>query len=212
MINRDHNHNLQTATLGMGWFWGTDARFGYLKGIIRTRVGYAGGSTPAPTYKQMGDHTECLQIDYDPSQITFAEIARHFWNSHNSNRGNYKGRQYLSIFLFHDSYQEEVLEKIKQETQDTNAQLIGTEIVPLVNFTLAEEKHQKYYLKRYSSATQKLREHFLTEEAFTNATLVARLNSFVKGYGTLSSLKEEITEWEGEDTGELISLVNGLKW
>ncbi|TYS68189.1 peptide-methionine (S)-S-oxide reductase [Sutcliffiella horikoshii] len=179
--------------------------------MIRTRVGYAGGTTPAPTYKQMGDHTECLQIDYDPTQITFDEITRHFWNSHNSNRGNYKGRQYLSIFLFHENYQKEVLEKFKQETQDTNAQLIGTEIAPIVHFTLAEERHQKYYLKRYSSATQKLREHFPTEESFTDSTLVARLNSFVKGYGTLATLKEEILVWDREDAAKLISLVNGLK-
>lgn len=160
----------------------------------------------------MGDHTECLQIDFDPTQITFEDIVRHFWNSHNSNRGNYKGRQYLSIFLFHDRYQKGVLEKIKKETQDSNSQEIGTEIAPLVQFTLAEERHQKYYLKRYSNATQKLREHFLTEEAFNNATLVARLNSFVKGYGTLSSLKEEIMQREREDADKLISLVNELKW
>ncbi len=183
-----------------------------MRGIIRTRVGYAGGTTQTPTYKQMGDHTECLQIDFDPNQITFEDIVRHFWSSHNSNRGNYKGRQYLSLFLYHDIYQKEDLEKIKQEIQGTNSQSIGTEIAPLVHFTLAEEKHQKYYLKRYSSATQKLREHFATEEAFTNATLVARLNSFVKGYGTLSSLRQEIEQWGREDAGEIISLVNGLKW
>ncbi|WP_245840095.1 peptide-methionine (S)-S-oxide reductase MsrA [Sutcliffiella horikoshii] len=179
---------------------------------MRTRVGYAGGTTQTPTYKQMGDHTECLQIDFDPTQITFDEIARHFWNSHNSNRGNYKGRQYLSIILYHDINQKEAIEKIKQEIQNTNSQSIGTEIAPLDQFTLAEEKHQKYYLKRYSNATKKLREYFQTEEAFTDATLVARLNSFVKGYGTLSSLKEEIMQWESEDAAELISLVSELRW
>ncbi|XKG87007.1 peptide-methionine (S)-S-oxide reductase [Sutcliffiella horikoshii] len=179
---------------------------------MRTRVGYAGGTTLSPTYKQMGDHTECLQIDFNPTQITFEEIVRHFWNSHNSNRGNYKGRQYLSIFLFHDYYQKEVLEKIKQETQDINSQTIGTEIAPLNYFTLAEERHQKYYLKRYQNATQKLRKFFLTEEAFNNATLVARLNSFVKGHGTLYSLKDEIETWQTGEKNELLSLVNTLKW
>jgi len=160
----------------------------------------------------MGDHSECLQIDFDPNHITFDEIARHFWNSHNFNRGNYKGRQYLSIFLYQDTYQKEVLEKIKQEIEEAKLQPIGTEIAPLDQFTLAEERHQKYYLKRYSNATQKLREHFLTEEAFTDATLVARLNSFVKGYGTLSSLKQEIMHWPFEDADKLVSLVNKLKW
>lgn len=175
-------------------------------------MGYAGGTTPSPTYKQMGDHTECLQIDYDPTLITFEEITRHFWSSHNSNRGNYKGRQYLSIFLYQDIDQKDAIKKIKTEIQTKNSQIIGTEIAPLDHFTIAEERHQKYYLKRYSNATQKLREHFLTEVAFTNATLVARLNSFVKGYGTLSSLKEEIMQWDREEAGKVISLVDTLKW
>ncbi len=175
-------------------------------------MGYAGGTTPTPTYKQMADHTECLQIDFDPTQISFDEIVRHFWSSHNSSRINYKGRQYLSIFLYHDEFQKEVLEKIKQEIQVTISHSIGTEMGPLAHFTLAEERHQKYYLKRYSNATQKLRDYFLTEEAFNNATIVARLNSFVKGYGTLSALKKEIMQWPGEEAEKLVSLVNQLKW
>lgn len=175
-------------------------------------MGYAGGTTPAPTYKQMGNHTECLQMDFDPTQISFDEIVRHFWSSHNSNRGNYKGRQYLSIFLYHDDFQKEVLKKVKQEIPETNSPPIGTEMGPLAHFTLAEDRHQKYYLKRYSNATHKLRDYFFTEEAFNNATLVARLNSFVKGYGTLSALKEEIMQCQGEDTEKLLLLVNQLKW
>lgn len=147
-------------------------------------------------------------MDFDPTQISFDEIVRHFWSSHNSNRGNYKGRQYLSIFLYHDDFQKEVLKEVKQEIQETNSPPIGTEMGPLAHFTLAEDRHQKYYLKRYSNATHKLRDYFLTEEAFNNATLVARLNSFVKGYGTLSALKQEIIQWQGEDTGKLVSLVN----
>ncbi len=63
--------DLQTATLGMGCFWSPDALFGQLPGVIRTRVGYAGGTSAEPTYRQMGDHTETLQIDFDPQIIKF---------------------------------------------------------------------------------------------------------------------------------------------
>ena len=64
------NDFLETATFGMGCFWGPDARFGSLPGVIRTRVGYAGGTTPSPTYRQMGDHTETVEIDFDPTILT----------------------------------------------------------------------------------------------------------------------------------------------
>ena len=58
-----------TATFGLGCFWGPDARFGAMEGVVRTRVGYAGGTTPEPTYHDLGDHTEAVQVEYDPTVI-----------------------------------------------------------------------------------------------------------------------------------------------
>jgi hypothetical protein len=92
--------NVQTATLGMGWFWGPDARFGHLSGVIRTRVGFSGGTTPSPTYRNIGNHTETLEIDFDPTIISYEEILDIFWKNHNPLRVNdYKGRQYMSLLL-----------------------------------------------------------------------------------------------------------------
>ncbi|MCA1320650.1 peptide-methionine (S)-S-oxide reductase [Bacillus tianshenii] len=182
--------------------------------MIRTRVGYAGGTTPNPTYKLMADHTECLEVDFDPRIISFEEIVKHFWSSHNSSRGNYKGRQYLSLLLFHDAEQKEVIERVKESLEKSLAEKIDTEIAPYQGFTQAEERHQKYYLKRYPKAMERLISCYETHEQLVDATLVARLNSFVKGYGTLASLKEEMAGWDilVETRVKLVELMDGIRW
>lgn len=162
----------------------------------------------------MADHTECLEIDFDPQVIAFEEIVKHFWKSHNPNRGNYKGRQYLSILLFHDYEQKEMIERVRVSLEKLMAYKIDTEIAPYQGFTLAEAGHQKYYLKRYPKAMEKLMSYYETHEQIVDATLVARLNSFVKGYGTLSDLKVEMAGWNvpEEMKEELVALVNGIRW
>jgi peptide-methionine (S)-S-oxide reductase len=182
--------------------------------VIRTRVGYAGGTTPNPTYKQMGDHTECIEIDFDPQIIGFDEIVKHFWSSHNPYRGTYKGRQYLSILLFHDAEQKEMIERVKEGLEKSLAEKIDTEIASYQGFTLAEERHQKYYLKRYPKAMERLMSYYETHQQMVDATLVARINSFVKGYGTLAALKAEMAGWNipGETKEKLVELINGIRW
>jgi len=73
----------ETATFALGCFWGPDASFGALEGVVRTRVGYAGGTTEGPTYKMIGDHTETIEIDYDPAVISYRELLEIFFDSHN---------------------------------------------------------------------------------------------------------------------------------
>ena len=67
----------ETATFALGCFWCPDAQFGILPGVVRTRVGYAGGTTENPTYHDLGDHTECVQIDYDPRALSFDQVLDH---------------------------------------------------------------------------------------------------------------------------------------
>lgn len=162
----------------------------------------------------MADYTECLEIDFDPQEIGFEEIVKHFWSSHNPNRGNYKGRQYLSILLFRDAEQKEMIERVKDSLEKSMKDKIDTEIAPYRGFTLAEKRHQKYYLKRYPKAMDRLLSYYGTHEQLVDATLVARLNSFVKGYGTLAVLKEEMAGWDlsRETKGKLVELVNGIRW
>ena len=73
----------KTATFALGCFWGPDAVFGILEGVVRTRVGYAGGTTENPTYDKIGNHTETIEIDYDPGVINYQKLLEIFFNSHN---------------------------------------------------------------------------------------------------------------------------------
>lgn len=160
----------------------------------------------------MGDHSETLEIDFNPTIITFEDILRYFWQNHNPNRGEYRGRQYLSIVLYHDQKQKESIHKVKKELKFKEE--IQTEITPYTGFTLAEERHQKYYLKRYRNAIEQLNFLYPTAHSFMNSTLVARLNGFVKGFGTMAGLKEEINVWDiNEDSRQkLLDVINRIRW
>jgi peptide-methionine (S)-S-oxide reductase len=214
-VGLDHSaRKLETATFGMGCFWGPEARFGSLPGVVRTRVGFAGGTTVNPTYRNMGDHTETVEIDFDPAILSYGEVLLHFWRNHYPNRDNYKGRQYISLLRYHDEEQKAAIESVKKEMEKELGEPIETEIAPFDGFTLAEERHQKYYLKRYPKALAQLKELYPLPELLVDSTFAARLNGFVKGYGTREGLKREIAEWPiNENCREmLIRTLFHMKW
>ncbi len=163
----------------------------------------------------MGDHTETLEIDFDPNTISYQEILHLFWKNHNSQRDSfYKGRQYISILLYHNEYQQQVAEKVKQEFEQQLHGEIQTEIAPYSTFYLAEDYHQKYYLRRFKKAVVKLSSMYETESNFINSTLVARLNGLTVGYGTMDAIKEEITNtpMDSKNSAELLGLINQISW
>ncbi|WP_342387448.1 peptide-methionine (S)-S-oxide reductase MsrA [Salinicoccus bachuensis] len=205
---------LETATFGMGCFWGPDARFGALPGIIRTRTGYAGGTTESPTYRQMGDHTETVEVDFDPAIISYEEILRHFWRNHYPNRDAYRGRQYISLLRFHSEAQEAAVEKVRREMEAELGFSIETDIAPFDGFTLAEERHQKYYLKRYPKAPGQLADLAPDPLLLTGSTFAARLNGFVKGHGNRDALLDEISGWPvpAEARNHLRKKLQYMKW
>lgn len=205
---------METASFGMGCFWGPEAMFGSQAGVLRTRVGFAGGTSPKPTYRHMGDHTETVEIDFDPAIISYEEILRIFWQNHYPNRGNYKGRQYLSMLRYHGNQQKESIKKVRKEMEKSLGEMIETEIASFDNFTLADERHQKYYLKRYPNTLEQLQDLFPQSEHLIDSTFAARLNGFVKGYGKLTLLKSEIASWniEDENRDTLLNKLETLKW
>jgi len=181
--------------------------------VIRTRVGYAGGTKDNPTYRDMGDHSETIQITYDPQLIAFEELLDLFWRHHNSLRKD-RSRQYASILFYHtEAQKEKALEKKKEWEQILEGE-IQTEIVPFSSMTMAEDYHQKYYLKRYKAATEILFDLFPDHTAFVSSTLTARLNGFVKGFGTWEGLKGEISDWgvSQKEQEHLLEVLNSLKW
>lgn len=163
----------------------------------------------------MGDHTECIEIEFDSTIISFEQILDVFWGNHNPQRDQaYGGRQYMSLLLYRNDTQKELAEKTKKQQAEFLRGEIQTEISPYERFYLAEEYHQKYYLKRYKNAMMVLARLFQTEETITNATVVARLNGLVKGFVTPAELKREIEDWNiSEDRVRVLKdLVDEIRW
>lgn len=209
------NSNMQTVTIGMGCFWSPDALFGQLTGIIRTRVGFAGGTKDNPTYRQLGDHTETVEMDFDSGIVSLETILNVFWSYHNPvNINDYKGQQYRSLVLFRNPIQHSVIREVMRTSEEQGKGILDTEVAPYTGFYPAEDRHQKYYLKRYPDAINKLRTFFPTDEELTNATLAARLNGLAKGYTNLEKIINEIRTWQisREEQEEIIHLIKRIKW
>ena len=144
-----------TATLGTGCFWCTEAIFQELKGVIRVNSGYSGGTQNNPTYEQvcsgMTGHAECLQIVYDPKTVSFDELLEVFWESHDpttlNRQGNDVGTQYRSVIFYHDPVQKQKAEEYKKKLNESKAydRPIVTEIAPFTRFFPAENYHQDYF-------------------------------------------------------------------
>jgi len=152
--------------------------------VLRTRVGYAGGTSQAPTYHNIGDHTETLQIDFDPSVIPYEKLAEVFFASHSPARQAWS-RQYAAIGFWHDDAQRKVLE----------ARLPAgarTEIRRYDGFTLAEEYHQKYYLQQYPELMREFRAMYPSFADFVASTAAARANGYLGGGGTAEGLQADI--------------------
>lgn len=209
------NDHIQTITLGMGCFWSPDALFGQLPGVVRTRVGYAGGTTSGPTYRMLGDHTETVELDFDSELVSLESILELFWDRHYPpNINEYKGRQYLSLVLYRNELQQRTINNVIEDLWRQGKGRPDTEIAPFMGFYAAEERHQKYYLKRFPDAILKLNSLYPTPVDLMNATLAARLNGLAKGFTNLSLVIQDIQRWPiGEDErAALIGLVQGIKW
>ncbi len=181
----------ETATLALGCFWGPDAQFGVIPGVIRTRVGYAGGKQPDPTYYNLGDHIETLQIEFDPKVTSYQQLLDIFWRSHNPHKPGWL-RQYMSAIFYHNNSQERLArESSDREFKQTNREIF-TEIMPYEKFYLAEGYHQKYHLRQHRDLVRDYIMIYPDENDFINSTSAARVNGYAGGYGSLKVLEEEI--------------------
>ena len=170
----------ETATFGMGCFWGPDGRFGAMDGVVRTRVGYAGGTEPEPSYYSLGDHTEVVQVEYDPGELTYEELLEVFWANHNPFSAPHK-RQYRGVVLVHDERQRDTARTTRAALAERTGQSVETAIEPLESFTPAEDYHQKYELRSTPVLGDELSDIY--GPALADSTVAARLNGFVAGHG-----------------------------
>ncbi len=162
----------------------------------------------------MGDHTECIEVDYDTRFLAYKDLVDFFWSNHNPQRPKYKGRQYMSLLLFRDEEQERVAHILKDRWKQKLNFEIETEIQPFQQFFRAEDTHQKYLLKRYPMAFDSIRALFPTFHHFVDSTLAARVNGFVRGYGSIREILYELEEWEleKEQLTRAKECLSSLKW
>lgn len=160
---------------------------------MRTRVGYAGGTKPAPTYVDLGDHSETIQIDYDPTQITYQELLDVFWSSHSPTSRPW-AKQYASIIFYHNEEQRRQAEVSLANKAARLGQPLFTEVAPLLEFYLAEAYHQKHSLQQVPELLQEFQGIYPDVQSLVQSTATMRVNSYLGGYGTLARLEEEIAD------------------
>lgn len=150
---------MQKAVFGMGCFWGAERKFWQLDGVYTTAVGYAAGSTPNPTYKEvcsgMTGHNEVVLVVYDPKKVSYEQLLKTFWESHNPTQGmrqgNDTGTQYRSGIYTYSEEQKNLAEASKDSYQQALKEAgyggITTEILDAPEFYYAEDYHQQYLAK-----------------------------------------------------------------
>jgi peptide-methionine (S)-S-oxide reductase len=156
-------------------------------------VGYSGGAKKHPTYRSLGDHTETVEVDYDPTKISYEDLLKVFWASHHPGSAAWS-RQYMNAIFYHNDEQKRLAEESKAQIAAQTGRPVQTAILPFTGFTLAEDYHQKYYLRQAAGLLRELSRYYPDEHDLVNSRAAARLNAYVAGYGTPAQLKEELPE------------------
>lgn len=145
----------EQAVFGAGCFWGVEAAFAALSGVVATAVGYCGGRTPNPTYQQVctgrTGHAEAVQVTYDPEVLSYAALVAHFLALHDptqrDRQGPDIGTQYRSVIFVATPEQERVAKEVMQAAAEQFKNPIATSLEPASAFWRAEEYHQRYFAK-----------------------------------------------------------------
>jgi peptide-methionine (S)-S-oxide reductase len=146
------------ATFGAGCFWGVEAAFRRIPGVLSTRAGYAGGQLQNPTYKDVctdeTGHAEVVEVEYDPAQVSYDRLVQEFWQNHDptqlDRQGPDHGSQYRSVIFFHSPEQEQLARESMQREGESgrHRRPIVTQIQAAPEFYPAEDYHQQYLEKR----------------------------------------------------------------
>ena len=173
------SEQLELATFGSGCFWCSEAVFEMVYGVTRVIPGYAGGQTMNPSYEEVctGEtgHAEVVQITFNPDIISYQELLKIFWRTHDpttlNRQGNDTGTQYRSIIFYHNENQKQIAEKYKIELDNSGAwdNPVVTEIVSLNNFFEAEDYHHNYFKNN-------------PEQAYCSFVIAPKIEKFEKAF------------------------------
>jgi len=156
---------MEKATFGAGCFWGVEANFRKVKGVLSTSVGYMGGHFENPCYldvlSRITGHAEVCQVEYDPAVVSYAELLAVFWKIHDptslNRQGGDRGEQYRSVIFYHSKVQAQAAIQAKSalESQGVYSKPIVTQIQPASDYWLATEEHQQYFEKQQQKKAEK---------------------------------------------------------
>jgi peptide-methionine (S)-S-oxide reductase len=172
-------------------------------------VGYSGGKKKDPTYHSLGDHSESIQIDYDPNVISYEKLLEVFWADHNPTQGSWSTQYKAAVFYHNEDQKRLAVETRDRESVKRNKQIM-TEILPAGEFYRAEAYHQKHRLRGERDLMKEFSALYPSNDDFVNSTAAARINGYLDGYGTIESLREELDDL-GLSSDAIKKLMDGLQ-
>lgn len=158
---------------------------------MRTRVGYAGGTKKKPTYRSIGDHTEAIQIEFDPKVISYDTLLTMFWAGHDA-FGRAWSTQYKAVLWTHGAAQAKAAKASLAALEKRTKRKVTTAIVAATPFWIAEDYHQKYYLRGREGLVQAILGEKATAEGIRESTLAARVNGWLTGFGKPAEIAAQV--------------------
>jgi peptide-methionine (S)-S-oxide reductase len=154
-------------------------------------VGYTGGTISDPTYHHLGNYTEAVEVVFDPAMISYQQLLNVFWHSHHPGQAPWS-RQYQAAIYYHNDRQKALALKSRDRVAARLQGQIYTKILPAGKFYVAEDYHQKYYLRQMPELLAEFKAICPTPQALVASTAAARVNGYVAGYGTLAELQADL--------------------
>jgi peptide-methionine (S)-S-oxide reductase len=158
--------------------------------VLHTRVGSAGGKMDKPTYHDLGGHTEAIQIEFDPKKVTFEQLLKIFWESHDE-CGRTWSSQYKAVLWTHGKAQAQVARASAAAQVKARGKKLTTLVAEAPRFWIAEDYHQKYNARRHGGLLSAVLGAKHTEKALRESTAVARINGWVAGHGSKEQILSE---------------------
>jgi len=158
---------------------------------VSTTVGYTGGTTAAPDYRSMGDHSEAVRVEFDPQQISYARLLQVFWDSHDSGDAVYS-RQYRKAIFFLNERQLQEAEASRERIAAASPDRVTTTLEPAGEFFVAEDYHQKYLLRKARGMVDELQVIYPEPAAFAVSTAAARINGYLGCNGEQEALMRDL--------------------
>ena len=162
-----------------------------MKGVIRTKVGYTGGESSDPTYRKLGGHAEAIQIDYDPEDVSYADLLEVFWKGHNPHSRPFSS-QYRNAIFYHDDKQKKLAIESKEMIEKEDGAKVHTDISRMKRFYRAEDYHQKYYMQRENKIMKELKSAYPSFRGVVDSTAAARINGYLGGNGSCEMLEADV--------------------